>query len=620
MRKAYEQDYINNQNAGLLQQDDEDQNDGQTKSINYIRPRPFPHENNRECKLDVVCHENECRILQKLCCQECAHFVHPNHKTDSLDWYINHIREKIKRRHGVQQTTTHEISVLKSEQRKKRMKYMKYIIKQLKKVEKECRSIEDTTEQKIKIKLSSTSRKEAFDKMIRLLKLVRHQNLDQFKQHHQEFLVKDEVDQQMALQYNEERERKELQRQISEIVDQFFLADERERQKLQQNQSLQTQQQEEIKALRLTGGLWERNMNKLAGALKRFSKRMLSHSKMSIRPNSSTHNIVLVEVDLATNEDDPTQTPKILQILPLNAENLITVHPNEIKLWKYSKCYLEFKPIAPLPFLNLKYVCVADKKDEFVVLFGDNSIMSISSKSMNSKNKQFICPKQGMTLYRILISPCQNFLIASGGCKQNCFYVIIWQFNDAKIRKVLRYQYSFPNEGDLLMSETNQHIFRCNKNKIDVFGLIDGVKKQTLQLQNVRDCIEQATILHNFQEQDTLCVSTNRGFYVYTYDDNVVENNYKLVYSFSQTCHCIFHVFYQYGLEEEGFMLAALENNETKVKFQDLNNKILLSGIQFDDQILTGKLIFQREFQNQQLVLLLGFESGKMRVLKFIKK
>lgn len=66
---------------------------------------------------------------------------------------------------------------------------------------------------------------------------------------------------------------------------------------------------------------------------------------------------------------------------------MITVHPNEIKLWKYSKCYLEFKPIAPLPFLNLKYVCVADKKDEFVVLFGDNSIMSISSKSMNSKNK-----------------------------------------------------------------------------------------------------------------------------------------------------------------------------------------------------------------------------------------
>lgn len=53
-------------------------------------------------------------------------------------------------------------------------------------------------------------------------------------------------------------------------------------------------------------------MNKLAGALKRFSKRMLSHSKMSIRPNSSTHNIVLVEVDLATNEDDPTATPKIL--------------------------------------------------------------------------------------------------------------------------------------------------------------------------------------------------------------------------------------------------------------------------------------------------------------------
>ncbi|CAD8054348.1 unnamed protein product [Paramecium sonneborni] len=602
MRKTYEQDYINNQNAGLLQQDDIDQNDGQTRSINYIRPRPFPHENNRECKLDVVCHENECRILQKLCCQECAHFVHPNHKTDSLDWYINHIREKIKRRHGVQQTTTHEISVLKSEQRKKRMKYLKYIIKQLKKVEKECRSIEDTTEQKIKIKLSSTSRKEAFDKMIRLLKLVRHQNLDQFKQHHQEFLVKDEVDQQMAMQYNEERERKELQRQISEIVDQFFLADEREKQKLQHNQSLQTQQQEEIKALRLTGGLWERNMNKLAGALKRFSKRMLSHSKMSIRPNSSTHNIVLVEVDLATNEDDPSQTPKILQILPLNAENLITVHPNEIKLWKYSKCYLEFKPIAPLPFLNLKFVCVADKKDEFVVLFGDNSIMSISSKSMNSKNKQFTCPKQvHVKIFQLHLEDVNRI-------------VFMLQYGISMMQKLGKFQ------GDLLMSETNQHIFRCNKNKIDVFGLIDGVKKQTLQLQNVRDCIEQATILHYFQEQDTLCVSTNRGFYVYTYDDNVVENNYKLVYSFSQTCHCIFHVFYQYGLEEEGFMLAVLENNETKVKFQDLNNKILLQGIQFDDQILTGKLIFQREFQNQQLVLLLGFESGKMRVLKFIKK
>ncbi|CAK60539.1 unnamed protein product (macronuclear) [Paramecium tetraurelia] len=209
MRKAYEQDYINNQNAGLLQQDEDDQHYGQKKSINYIRPRPFPHENNRECKLDV------------LCCQECAHFVHPNHKTDSLDWYINHIREKIKRRHGVQQTTTHEISILKSEQRKKRMKYMKYIIKQLKKVEKECRSIEDTTESKIKIKLSSTSRKEAFDKMIRLLKLVRHQNLDQFKQHHQEFLVKDEVDQQMALQYNEERERNYKGRQVKLWINSF---------------------------------------------------------------------------------------------------------------------------------------------------------------------------------------------------------------------------------------------------------------------------------------------------------------------------------------------------------------------------------------------------------------
>ncbi|CAD8142819.1 unnamed protein product [Paramecium octaurelia] len=251
-----------------------------------------------------------------------------------------------------------------------------------------------------------------------------------------------------------------------------------------------------------------------------------------------------------------------------------------------------------LPFLNLKYVCVADKKDEFVVLFGDNSIMSISSKSMNFMNKQFICLKQ--------VILCYNFLIASGGCKQNCFYVIIWHFNDAKIRKVLRYQYSFPNEGDLLMSETNQHILRCNK--IKLMFLVQQMESK-----------KQATILHNFQEQDTFCVSTNRGFYVYTYDDNVVENNYKLVYSLSQMYHCIFHVFYQYGLEEEGFILAVLENNETKVKFQDLNNKIALQGIQFDDQILTGKLIFQREFQNQQLVFLLGFENGKMRVLKLNK-
>lgn len=56
-----------------------------------------------------------------------------------------------------------EINELTKLRRNTSLKYYKYIIKAIKKCESETRAIEDFTESKLKRKLGSTSRKEAFE-------------------------------------------------------------------------------------------------------------------------------------------------------------------------------------------------------------------------------------------------------------------------------------------------------------------------------------------------------------------------------------------------------------------------------------------------------------------------
>lgn len=54
-------------------------------------------------------------------------------------------------------------------------------------------------------------------------------------------------------------------------------------------------------------------MHRIAGATKRFTKRMLMESRMSIRSNSLRKQVV--DVDLKLEDDE--QAPKVLQILPV---------------------------------------------------------------------------------------------------------------------------------------------------------------------------------------------------------------------------------------------------------------------------------------------------------------
>lgn len=107
-------------------------------------------------------------------------------------------------------------------------------------------------------------------------------------------------------------------------------------------------------------------------------------------------------------------------------------------------------------------------------------------------------------------------------------------------------------------------------------------------------------------------MSTSYGnFCVYAYEDK----KYKLVYEVDSGKKCLYTVFYENLLAEEGFFLSIAEGNECKVQFQDINKKVLLSDINFSELINCGKSIYKRSPWHNQLSLMLGFQNGFIRVI-----
>jgi hypothetical protein len=260
----------------------------------------------------------------------------------------------------------------------------------------------------------------------------------------------------------------------------------------------------------------------------------------------------------------------------------------------------------------LRHVIVAPMSGEMVLLHDVQTIWVMAFQNGLKLSKTFVCPIRELRLSRLAINVQETMLYASGGCRQNGFYIVVWSYQKQCVVRVMRRKFSFPHEGDLLTTSHSQHIFRCNKNSVDIFHTISGEYFQSITLRKARHLIERTTMVRNFSNHDCFCLSTNYGnFYVYRFQ----EKKYKLIYEYDSGKKAIYNVYYESQLAEEGFFTAIYDGTDTKVQFQDLNKKLLLSDITFNDQVKCGKLIFQRNSYRNQLSLMLGFMSGYIRVL-----
>lgn len=87
-------------------------------------------------------------------------------------------------------------------------------------------------------------------------------------------------------------------------------------------------------------------------------------------------------------------------------------------------------------------------------------------------SRVYICPIKDLKLNRIAISECESMVFAGGGCRTSGFFIICWSYSAGNLLRIIRRKFSFPHEGDLLIS--NMHIFRTNKNSVDIFSLLSG--------------------------------------------------------------------------------------------------------------------------------------------------
>jgi hypothetical protein len=106
----------------------------------------------------------------------------------------------------------------------------------------------------------------------------------------------------------------------------------------------------------------------------------------------------------------------------------------------------------------------------------------------------YVCPIKELKLSRIAISECETMIFAAGGCRSNGFYIVCWSYPDGRLLRVIRRKFSFPHEGDLLIN--NMHIFRTNRNSIDVFSMLSGEHLQAITLRKPKQTVEKASILH----------------------------------------------------------------------------------------------------------------------------
>lgn len=65
----------------------------------------------------------------------------------------------MKRREGVHRTHLNEVQQLVSVARRRRMKYWKWSVKSMKRIERECRAVEKHTEDRVDVALSPSARK-----------------------------------------------------------------------------------------------------------------------------------------------------------------------------------------------------------------------------------------------------------------------------------------------------------------------------------------------------------------------------------------------------------------------------------------------------------------------------
>ncbi|KAM3145914.1 hypothetical protein pb186bvf_001892 [Paramecium bursaria] len=573
----------------------------QNEQTRYVRPVPFIHKD--QCQFDHVCIQEQCRILQKLCCMECADQIHPNHIVETIEWYFNHEKEKIKRKSGTFMTQMREIDQVISQSRKKRLKNWKWAVKTFKKVETECRAVEEFTRQKIAAGLNYNSRKEAFNKLIQYVKQSNHPKLDYLKRSNPEFEIKQEE------KPPSPSSMKQYQTKISEIIDHLYMADDREKIRNRQLRDLVHHHSEQLNNQEYYRSNGINISIKIWVLIKDLAEKCLTRADLASRISiSQKYRLVTKKCGY-----------QVLQILRLDSM-IITVHPNELRSWRYdSKIFSDFKHITTLQLPNLKYATISEKRQEFILLHNSQDIWSIYAKNNGNINRSFLAPQTDIQFNRILVSECENLLFASGGCQQAGFYICCWSYQTTKFLRMFQHQLSFPHEGDLLQSYTNKHLFRCNKNSIDIFNYVTAKQFTPLQLNN-KEKIEISTILTKFQGSDSLCVSTNIGaFYAYGFENKLKQEIYRIIYKCSVGNQNIYHVFYEYQLAEEGFFLAILEAGKTNIKFQDFNGKHYMNKITFEDQVICGRLEYQRDPWRNQLTLILGFESGLIRTI-VIKK
>ena len=112
--------------------------------------------------------------------------------------------------------------------------------------------------------------------------------------------------------------------------------------------------------------------------------------------------------------------------------------------------------------------------------------------------KTFNCPIRELRLSRLAINSQETLLFASGGCSKKGFYIVYWSYQKQMILRVVRRPFSFPHEGDLMTNTLSEHIFRCNKNSVDIFNVISGEYLHSLTLRKARHIIEKTCMLKNF--------------------------------------------------------------------------------------------------------------------------
>lgn len=190
---------------------------------------------------------------------------------------------------------------------------------------------------------------------------------------------------------------------------------------------------------------------------------------------------------------------------------------------------------------NLHHVIGVPTYGEFILLHDVQSIWVMTYQNRMKLIKAFTCPIRELQLTRIAINVQETILYASGGCKNNGVYIVCWSYQTQMVLRVIRKQFSFPHEGDLLTSIRGDHLFRCNKNCVDIFNTISGERFQQITMRKPRHMIERTQFLSNFFKKDCFCLATNHGnFYVYDFDQR-----YKLIYEFDSEKRSIYHIVYE---------------------------------------------------------------------------